>query len=532
MSTQAAAQLAVAGHDRRYLVLTAMIFAVAMMFVDQTIVAIAVPYIQRGIGLSLVGSQWVINGYLLALAALFALGGKLSDVVGHRRMVLVGTIGFAATSALCGLTPKGSGAETWLIVFRVLQGAFGALLFPAALAIVVNSFAPHERGKALAIFFGITGGLTSVGPIAGSFLLPWTWRAIFWINVPVALIAVVLTLVARPREERRAVPIDVRGAILVSAGMGLTVLGLQQASQWGWGSAATLGSIAAGVLLLAVFVRFELRVPNPLLELRIFSHRGFAADNVVLFLLAGCFVPLFFFASVYAEVVLGYNADRTGLYILFVFIGFASASQVGGRMLDRRGAKRPAVLGSALGAAGFLLWGTHLHDGFGGQWYWIIMAGAGIGLALTPVSTDAVNRAPRGSYGEVTGITQTVRYLASSLGLAVLGTLLIDQNRSNVTESLTHAGIPRTIASHVAASINAGATAAPHPGTNAYRYLGTIRYDYAQATRAVYIAMAVVMALSFVLALRRMEPGIPEEVARAAAEEYPPGDEPEPTPVA
>ena len=207
-----------AGHDRKYLVLTAMIFAVAMMFVDQTIVSIAVPYIQRGLTLSLPGSQWVINGYLLALAALFALGGKLTDVLGHRRMVIVGTIGFASASALCGATPTGAGAEPWLVGFRVLQGAFGAVLFPAALAIVVNSFAPQERGKALAIFFGVTGGLTSVGPIAGSFLLPWTWRSIFWINVPVALVALALTALAKPKDERRVVPIDVRGAVLVSAG--------------------------------------------------------------------------------------------------------------------------------------------------------------------------------------------------------------------------------------------------------------------------------------------------------------------------
>jgi EmrB/QacA subfamily drug resistance transporter len=506
-------------HERRYLVLTAMIFAVAMMFVDQTIVAIAVPYIQRGLGFSLTASQWVINGYLLALAALFALGGKLADVLGHRRMVLIGTTGFALTSALCGATPTGGGAEAWLVVFRVLQGAFGALLFPAALAIVVDSFPARERGKALAIFFGITGGLTSVGPIAGSFLLPWTWRAIFWINVPVAAVALVLTVIARPRDERRDVPIDVRGAALAVAGMGLLVLGLQQASQWGWGSAATLGSIAAGVLILALFVRRELRISNPLLELRIFSHRGFAADNAVLFLIAACFVPLFFFASVYAQIVLGYNAGKTGLYILLIFIGFAGASQIGGRILDRRGARPPAVAGSALGAVGFILWATHVHSDLGGQWFYIVLAGAGIGLALTPVSTDAVNRAPRGSYGEVTGITQTVRYLASSLGLAVLGTLLINENRSNITHSLTTHGVPRSIASHVADTINAGASAQPRPGTSAYRYLHTIQFDYAQATKAVYIGMAIVMALCFVVALRRMEPGIPEEVARAAAEE-------------
>jgi MFS family permease len=154
----------------RYGVLTAMIFAVAMMSIDQTIVSIAAPTIQRDLALSSTGLQWVINSYLLALAALFALGGKVSDVVGHRRMVLVGTVGFALASVLCGATPQGSAAQAWLVTARLLQGAFGALLFPAALAIVFNAFAARERGKALALFFGITGALTSLGPIAGSFL--------------------------------------------------------------------------------------------------------------------------------------------------------------------------------------------------------------------------------------------------------------------------------------------------------------------------------------------------------------------------
>jgi EmrB/QacA subfamily drug resistance transporter len=456
----------------------------------------------------------VINGYLLALAALFALGGKVGDVFGHRRMVVLGTIGFAATSALCGLTPTGRGAETWLVVFRILQGAFGALLFPAALAIVVASFAPQERGRALALFFGITGGLTSVGPIAGGFLLPWTWRAIFWINVPVALIALVLTLRARPDDTRRDAPIDIPGAILVSTGMALAVLGFQEASRWGWGSAATWAAIVAGLALLAVFVRVELRTESPLLELRIFAHRGFAADNAVLFLVCACFVPLFFFASIYAQVVLGYDASRTGLYILVVFLGFAGASQIGGRVLDRRGARPAAIAGCAVAAVGFLLWANHLHEGLGGQWYWIVMAGAGIGLALTPVSTDAVNRAPRGSYGEVTGITQTVRYFACSLGLAVLGTLLINRTHSSVVASLTARGIPRAEADRIAASVTSGSGTAGQPHSPAaQRVYESIRYDFAQSTRAVFIAMAIVMTVSFVVALRRMERGIPAEVA-------------------
>jgi EmrB/QacA subfamily drug resistance transporter len=499
----------------RYLVLTAMIFAVAMMSVDQTIVSIAAPTIQRELSLTATGIQWVINGYLLALAAFIALGGKLSDVFGHRRVLLVGTVGFAVASILCGATPKGSAAEAWLIAARVLQGAFGALLFPAALAIVFNTFRARERGKALALFFGISGALTSIGPIAGSFLLPWTWRAIFLINVPVAIIALILTWRARPEDMHRPTPIDVGGAILVSLGMGLTVLGLQQSSHWGWTAAATLACLVGGVALLAVFVRYELRQANPLIEVRIFSGRGFAVDNVVMALAFACFLPLFFFASVYAQVVLGYNAGKTGLYILVIFIGFAIASQAGGRILDRRGARPVAIAGSALGAVGFYFWAQHLHDAQHAQTPFILMAGAGLGLVLTPVTTDAVNRAPRGSFGEVTGVTQTVRYFSASLALAVLGSVLINQTRSNARASLAKLHVPKPVASKIVASINTGAGTAPHHRAGSAVY-AAIQSDFAQATRIVYFAMAGLMAASFLVAVRRMERGIPKEVGDAS----------------
>jgi EmrB/QacA subfamily drug resistance transporter len=498
----------------RYLVLTAMIFSVAMMSIDQTIVSIAAPTIQRDLSLTATGLQWVINGYLLALAALFALGGKLGDVVGHRRMVLIGTVGFALASVLCGATPTGSAAQPWLIGARIVQGGFGALLFPAALAIVFSAFAARERGKALALFFGISGALTSIGPIAGSFLLPWTWRAIFLINVPVALVALWLTWRANPADSRRPTPIDVPGAILVSSGMGLAVLGLQQSSRWGWSSVWTWACLAAGVALLFAFVRFELRRRSPLIEVRIFAHRGFAVDNVVMALAYACFLPLFFFASVYAQVVLGYNAGKTGLYILVIFLGFAAGTQLGGRILDRRGARPAAIVGSLLGAVGFYVWAGHLHQSLGSQTPWILLAGAGIGFVLTPVTTDAVNRAPSGSFGEVTGVTQTVRYFAASLGLAVLGSVLINQTRSDATASLARLHVPKTAASRIVASINAGAESAPHHRAASPIY-AAIQGDFAQATRIVYLAMAAIMAVSFLIAVRRMERGIPKEVVAA-----------------
>ncbi|MFA7267676.1 MAG: MFS transporter, partial [Candidatus Nanopelagicales bacterium] len=176
-TTSADADETTHGSANKWLALAAMMFAVSMMFIDQTIVSIAIPTIQTELGLSEAGVQWVINGYLLSLSAFFALGGRLSDILGHKRMVLLGVTIFAVSSALCGATPDNSLAEIWLIVFRVIQGIGAALLFPAALAIVVSTFPLKERGKALALFFGITGGLTAIGPIMGGYLSEWTWRA-------------------------------------------------------------------------------------------------------------------------------------------------------------------------------------------------------------------------------------------------------------------------------------------------------------------------------------------------------------------
>src|SRR5262249_40674020 len=248
-----------------------MILAVSMTFIDQTIVAIAVPELQKDLSLSSTGVQWIINGYLLSLAALFAFGGRLADIAGHRRMLLIGVLVFATASGLCGATPTTGAAEAWIITFRVIQGAGAALMFPAALAIVVASFPVAARGRALAIFFGIAGAFTSIGPLVGGYLVEWTWRAIFWINIPVAIGALALTAISKPPDERNPAPLDYRGAVLISAGMGLAVLGLQQASVWGWGSVATLGSIVAGVVLLAAFIRYELGLEaNPLIRIRTF----------------------------------------------------------------------------------------------------------------------------------------------------------------------------------------------------------------------------------------------------------------------
>ncbi len=498
----------------RNLILAAMIFAVSMTFIDQTIVSIAVPEIQRELGLSSTGVQWAVNGYLLSLAALFAFGGRLADTLGHRKMVTLGVIVFAGASAMCGLTPRGGLAEAWIVTFRVIQGAGGAIMFPAALAIVVQTFALRERGKALAMFFGIAGALTAVGPILGGYLTEWTWRAIFWVNIPVAVIALVLIVISRPVTEYRAARMDYRGLALIAAGIALSVFGFQQSSIWGWRNPAIGASIAAGLALLVVFYFVEARTASPLMDVSIFRIRAFSVENLVLGLSMLVFIPVFFFGSEYAQISLGKSSSQAGIILLYFFIGFVIAAQIGGRMLDRGGAKRPVVIGCVLGAAGFWLWASHVTGlSFSTQQWYIILAGAGMGFMLGPASTDAVNRAGRLSYGEATGITQTIRNYAASLGLAILGTILVTRMRSEVTSSLVSLGMPGGRASATAARLSqshgsgSGSVASiPH----------FFRVDFAFSIQTVLYIMAGTMAAAAVAAIVGLRAGVQEEPAAAA----------------
>jgi EmrB/QacA subfamily drug resistance transporter len=502
----------VTGGQSRNLILAAMIFAVAMTFIDQTIVSIAAPEIQKELSLSSTGVQWAINAYLLSLAALFAFGGRLADTVGHRKMVTLGVIVFAGASALCGLTPKGSLAEAWIVTFRVVQGAGGAIMFPAALAIVVQTFALHERGRALALFFGIAGGLTAVGPILGGYLTQWTWRAIFWVNIPIAIIALLLIVLSKPSTLHRPARMDYRGLALIAGGVALSVFGFQQSSTWGWSNPATWACIIVGAGVLVAFYFIEVATSSPLIEVGIFRIRAFLVENLVLGIAMLAFVPVFFFASEYAQLALGKSPSEAGIYILYFFIGFVIAAQIGGRMLDRIGAKRPVVLGCALSAVGFWLWAGKVTGlDFNTQQWFIILAGAGMGMMLGPASTDAVNRASRLSYGEASGITQTVRNYAASLGLAILGTILVSQMRARITTSLIAQGLPsgraHAEAARIAQSRGGSVASIPH----------FVRLDFAYATRSVLYVMAAIMAAAAVTAFVGLRAGVQEETVESAA---------------
>lgn len=509
------------GRARQNVALAAMLFAVAMTFIDQTIVAIAAPDIDYELGLSTSGMQWVVNAYLLSLAAFFALGGRLTDLLGARRVVVAGTLVFVVSSVLCGCVPRGDFAQTWLIVFRATQGLGAALLFPAALAVVVAVFPVERRGRALALFFGLSGALTALGPLLGGWLTAWTWRAIFWVNVPVALVALVLTAMAHIVDRRREERLDVGGAVLIAVGMGLSVLGFQQAFSWGWDNAATWACIAGGLAVLALFVRHERGVRHPLINLSVFRDRAFTIDSIVLFFAMLAFVPLFFFASVYAQVSLSASPNQAALFLLYFFAGFAVASQWGGRILDKRGALPALKLGTVVGAVGFALWAGELTDlSMHDQWPYAALAGAGIGFILAPASTDAVNRSIGASYGEVTGITQTVRNYAASVGLAVFGTVLAHVTTDKVVDTLESRGVPPEEARGVARSVTEAVTGnadervpegSGRAAESMRETMSAVRMDFAEANQWVFYGMAVALGIAFLFSLRHPGGRVTEE---------------------
>ncbi len=301
---------------------------------------------------------------------------------------------------------------------------------------------------------------------------------------------------------------DYRGLVLIASGVALSVFGFQQSSIWGWHNPGTWLCIVGGLVLLVVFALVELRTDPPLMQVRIFRIRAFLVENLVLGVSMLAFIPVFFFASEYAAISLGKSSSQAGIFLLYFFIGFAVAAQVGGRMLDKGGAKRPVVVGCVLAAVGFYLWAGKVTGlSFSSQQWYIILAGAGMGLMLGPASTDAVNRASRLSYGEATGITQTVRNYSASLGLAILGTVLVTEMRSRLTTSLVAQGVPRgeaaTEASRLAQSQGSSGSVASIPHI--------YRLDFAYATRSVFYGMAVAMAIAAVVAIVGLRAGLQED---------------------
>jgi EmrB/QacA subfamily drug resistance transporter len=435
--------------NRKWWVLVAMTGSLSMILLDQTVVSVALPSIQDDLDLSQTQVQWVVNAYLLAIAALVAVGGRLCDMFDKAKIFILGVAVFAAGSALTGLAQD----ETWIVVARAIQGVGGALMIPPSGAIVVNEFPLEQRGKAMGIYAGVSMIFLSLGPLIGGLLTEWTWRAVFWVNVPVAVATVLLTLAARP--EGRPPPgqrLDWLGAATLVPGLIALVLPLQQSSVWGWSDPRTWGLLTLSALLLVAFLLVEARARQPLVELRLFSSRNFSGDNVVLFFVQFALIGLTVFGAIFVQDILGFSSIEAGLSLLAVTLPLLVVAPRAGKLYDRIGPRLLVGAGSALAAGGLLWCGAVLGER---SYPWLVPGylalGIGIGLIMGPANTDAMNAAARDLRGQASGVIQTVRQIGGTVGLAIMGTVVANVKSSQLESSLAAQGATSAQVSQVEA---------------------------------------------------------------------------------
>ena len=396
-----------------------------MVVLDASVVNVALPSIQRDVGFSQESLSWVLNAYTLIFGGFLLLGGRAADRLGRRRLFMAGIALFTGASLACGLAQS----EATLLIARGAQGLGGALVSPAALSIVLTTFAEgSERNRALAIWGAIAGAGGAVGLLLGGAIVELlSWRWVFFINVPIG--AVVLLLAPRMIPESRAEGVrsgyDIEGAATITLGTMALVFTLIKANDWGWSSGRILAGFAVSVVLLVGFVLIERRHKNPLVPLRIFSNRSLAASDATVLLMVAALFAMFFFCTLYLQQVLGYNALKTGLAYLPCSVALIASSGVASKVADSLGPKPVLVGGMLIAAVGFVLF-TRL-DGQGDYAGQVLPAmvviGIGFGMSFVPATIAATSGVAPEDSGLASGLLNTTQQVGGSLGLAVLSAI-------------------------------------------------------------------------------------------------------------
>ncbi len=426
-----------------WLVLVIVGIAQFMVILDATIVNVALPSIQRGLHFSPSSLQWIVNAYTLAFGGFLMLGGRAADLLGRRRLFILGIVLFSAASLMNGL----AGSAGILVAGRALQGLGGALVSPAALSVLTTTFAEgRERTTALGVWSAVAVGGGAVGLLLGGVLtslLSWQW--IFFVNVPVGVIAVILALrfVPESRVENARGGVDIAGAVSVTAGLVVLVYALVNAETAGWVSAETLGLSALAAVLLGTFVVLEARLRHPLIRLGIFRMRSITGANAAMLLVAGGMFAMFYFASIYVQEVLGYSALRAGLAFLPVTAGIIAGAGLSQQLIRRVGVRVVGLTGMSIAAVGLIVLsripvaGTYLGDLLPGL---MIMA-VGMGLTFVPITLIATTNVGPEDAGLASGLLNTAQQLGGAIGLAVLSTLAANSTASTLA-GLGHAPSP------------------------------------------------------------------------------------------
>ncbi|OKI67463.1 MFS transporter [Streptomyces sp. MJM1172] len=428
------------GHP--WLTLFAVAIGVMMVTLDGTIVAVANPAIQKDLGASLADVQWITNGYLLALAVSLITAGKLGDRFGHRQTFLIGIAGFAASSATIGI----SGSVELVIGFRVAQGLFGALLMPAALGLLRAAFPAEKLNMAIGIWGMVIGASTAAGPIVGGLLVEHvSWQSVFFINVPVGVIALVfgLVILVDHRAENAPRSFDVLGVLLLSGAMFSLIWALIKAAEWGWGDSRTVLFLALSVLCFGLFALWETRVGEPLIPLGMFRSLPLSAGTVLMVLMAFAFMGGLFFVTFYLQNVHGMSPVDSGLHLLPLTGMMIVGSPLAGAAITKAGPRVPLVAGMvATAVACFGMARLTADTGTLTMSLWFALLGLGLAPVMVGATEVIVGNAPLELSGVAGGLQQAAMQVGGSLGTAVLGAVMAGTVSDSFGDNWAGAGLP------------------------------------------------------------------------------------------
>ena len=408
----------------KLLTLGAICFGLFMVMLDNTVVNLALPTISKELTAGLNELQWIVDAFILPLAALMLTGGTLGDLYGRKRMFLTGVGVFTAASLLCALSPS----VHVLIGARALQGVGAAIMMPATLAILTHTFTdPRERAQAIGIWAGVSGIALALGPALGGIMVDgWGWQSIFYINVPIGVIAFVLTIIvvteSKSPEGRN---LDIPGQILAVAGLAALTYGFIEANTYGWRSATIISLLAGGIVVLFFFWLWERQAKSPMLQFAFFRNITFLGANLVGLTVSFGFFGVILFMSLFMQQVQGFSATGAGLRMLAATLAVMVAAVVSGRVVARVGARIPIAIGMLLIAGAFLGFvGVQAETSYSHYWWLLTIMGIGLGLVMSPMTTAVMSTVPQARAGMASATLNTTRQVGGVFGIAVIGAIV------------------------------------------------------------------------------------------------------------